>query len=49
MPSLLQSPLAVVNVGLTRFAETIEWYRANREWWEPLVPEAERIYVDNRG
>jgi dTDP-glucose 4,6-dehydratase len=29
-----------------RFAATVEWYRANQSWWEPLVPEAESIYVD---
>ena len=32
-----------------RFAETVAWYRANRGWWEPLVPEAERIYSDQPG
>lgn len=29
-----------------RIAETVEWYRANRSWWEPLVPDAESIYDD---
>jgi len=31
-----------------RFAETVEWYRANRAWWEPLLSEAESIYEDER-
>lgn len=25
---------------------TVEWYRVNRSWWEPLVREAEAIYDD---
>jgi len=29
-----------------RFAETLDWYRANDEWWRPLVAEAESIYRD---
>ena len=29
-----------------RFAETVKWYRANRDWWEPRLPEAESIYED---
>ncbi len=24
---------------------TVEWYARNREWWEPLVVEAERVYA----
>jgi dTDP-glucose 4,6-dehydratase len=28
------------------FAATVEWYRANDEWWKPLLPEAESIYQD---
>ena len=27
-------------------AATVRWYRDNRSWWEPLVPEAESIYED---
>ena len=27
-------------------AETVEWYRAHREWWESLVGEAEALYAD---
>ena len=30
-----------------RFAATVEWYRANEEWWGPLVEEAESIYADD--
>jgi dTDP-glucose 4,6-dehydratase len=30
----------------SRFAETVEWYRRRSDWWEPLVREAESIYVD---
>jgi dTDP-glucose 4,6-dehydratase len=29
-----------------QFAGTIEWYRRSRDWWEPLLPEAESIYED---
>jgi dTDP-glucose 4,6-dehydratase len=25
---------------------TVEWYRDNRDWWGPLIPEAESIYAD---
>lgn len=25
---------------------TVEWYRANRAWWEPLVASAEALYAD---
>jgi dTDP-glucose 4,6-dehydratase len=28
-----------------RMAATIDWYAANRPWWEPLVAEAESIYA----
>jgi dTDP-glucose 4,6-dehydratase len=28
------------------FESTVSWYRANRDWWEPLLPEAESIYGD---
>ena len=27
-------------------AETVAWYRDNAEWWQTLVPEAERLYAD---
>lgn len=27
-------------------AATVEWYRANRAWWEPLVALAEALYAD---
>jgi dTDP-glucose 4,6-dehydratase len=30
----------------SRFAETVDWYRESSDWWGPLVPEAESIYVD---
>ena len=26
---------------------TFEWYRANREWWEPLLDDAEGLYSDD--
>jgi dTDP-glucose 4,6-dehydratase len=29
-----------------RIGETVEWYRAHREWWTSLLPEAERLYSD---
>lgn len=29
-----------------RLRETVEWYAAHREWWEPLVPAAEALYDD---
>jgi dTDP-glucose 4,6-dehydratase len=29
-----------------RFADTVEWYRANGWWWEPLIASAESIYAD---
>jgi dTDP-glucose 4,6-dehydratase len=29
-----------------QFERTIEWYRRSRDWWEPLLPEAESIYED---
>jgi dTDP-glucose 4,6-dehydratase len=28
-----------------RLAATVDWYAANRRWWEPLVAEAESIYA----
>jgi dTDP-glucose 4,6-dehydratase len=28
-----------------RLAATVDWYAANRGWWEPLVAEAESIYA----
>ena len=33
----------------SRFAETVEWYRATPDWWTPLVREAESIYADQGG
>jgi dTDP-glucose 4,6-dehydratase len=27
-------------------AETVSWYRDHAEWWQTLVPEAERLYAD---
>jgi dTDP-glucose 4,6-dehydratase len=30
----------------SQFAETIEWYRTNSRWWQPLVRQAESIYRD---
>jgi dTDP-glucose 4,6-dehydratase len=29
-----------------RLAETVDWYRAHVEWWDPLLPEAESLYAD---
>lgn len=29
-----------------QMAATVEWYRGNKPWWEPLVEEAESIYTD---
>ncbi|MEA2476661.1 MAG: dTDP-glucose 4,6-dehydratase [Actinomycetota bacterium] len=26
--------------------DTVDWYRQNRSWWEPLVEEAESLYSD---
>lgn len=36
-------PLATIESGIR---STVEWYRQNREWWEPLIPEAENLYGD---
>jgi dTDP-D-glucose 4,6-dehydratase len=30
-----------------RIDETVEWYQANRWWWEPLVADAESLYDDS--
>lgn len=30
----------------SRFGDTVEWYRANRWWWEPMIASAEAIYAD---
>jgi dTDP-glucose 4,6-dehydratase len=30
----------------SRFAETVEWYRASSDWWTRLVEAAESIYTD---
>jgi dTDP-glucose 4,6-dehydratase len=45
MRALGWRPRAGVLSGLER---TVEWYAANREWWEPLVPGAESLYDDER-
>jgi dTDP-glucose 4,6-dehydratase len=29
-----------------QFAQTVEWYRSNADWWKPLMAEAESIYAD---
>jgi dTDP-glucose 4,6-dehydratase len=29
-----------------RLAETVAWYRSHREWWTPLLTEAEELYGD---
>jgi dTDP-glucose 4,6-dehydratase len=29
-----------------RLAETVAWYRSHRDWWAPLLPEAEKLYAD---
>lgn len=29
-----------------KIAETLDWYRANRDWWESLVGDAEALYSD---
>jgi dTDP-glucose 4,6-dehydratase len=29
-----------------QFAQTVEWYRSNVDWWKPLISEAESIYAD---
>ena len=29
-----------------KLSETLDWYRVNREWWEPLVADAEALYAD---
>lgn len=31
-----------------RLQETVAWYEANHEWWEPFVADAERLYDDER-
>ncbi|HVL51975.1 MAG TPA: NAD-dependent epimerase/dehydratase family protein [Actinomycetota bacterium] len=30
-----------------QFAESVNWYRDNRAWWESLIAEAESIYADS--
>jgi dTDP-glucose 4,6-dehydratase len=32
----------------TRLEETVDWYRANAQWWKPLVDDAEALYEDVR-
>lgn len=29
-----------------QFADTVEWYRSNRQWWERHIREAESIYTE---
>jgi dTDP-glucose 4,6-dehydratase len=29
-----------------KIAQTVDWYRANRSWWERLVGDAEALYSD---
>jgi dTDP-glucose 4,6-dehydratase len=29
-----------------RLVQTVAWYRKRRDWWAPLLPEAERLYTD---
>jgi dTDP-glucose 4,6-dehydratase len=43
MRALGWSPRAGVLEGLRA---TVEWYRAHRGWWEPLLDEAEGLYDD---
>jgi dTDP-glucose 4,6-dehydratase len=31
---------------LDQFAQTVDWYRNNADWWKPLMAEAESIYAD---
>ena len=30
-----------------QFEASVDWYRRHRDWWEPLIGEAESIYVDS--
>ncbi|HEX2296818.1 MAG TPA: NAD-dependent epimerase/dehydratase family protein, partial [Actinomycetota bacterium] len=43
MRALGWAPATGLSEGLRA---TVEWYREHREWWEPLVGEAESLYVD---
>lgn len=43
MRSLGWEPRHGVTEGL---AATVEWYREHRDWWEPLLDEAEDLYDD---
>lgn len=43
MRALGWSPRVGLRDGL---AATVEWYRAHRDWWTPLVDEAETLYED---
>ena len=45
MRSLGWAPKVGLHDGL---AATVDWYRANRAWWGPLVAEAEALYDDER-
>ena len=31
-----------------RVEQTVDWYRDNREWWEPMIEESEALYPDDR-
>ena len=43
--SLGWTPRIGIHEGIGR---TVEWYRNNREWWRPLIEEAENLYADER-
>lgn len=45
MRALGWAPSVGLHEGLRR---TVDWYAANRAWWEPLVAEAESLYHDER-
>ena len=33
---MLRRALLLTSLALLGLAETVEWYRENREWWEPI-------------
>ncbi len=35
-------------IGETGLAETVEWYRANRAWWEPIKSGSYRAYYEQQ-
>ena len=45
MRSLGWTPRVGVEEGLR---STVEWYRSHRDWWEPLLTDAEGLYDDGR-